>query len=217
MSPDHLLLAGGVIVIAGAFAAAMVRDRRVARRIYWSAWLFAIPVIASTFMDRGWKMAAAAAAVGVVAALLIAYMRTPYLKISGTIYAYTLVDSRPDPPAEAPSPPFDAYGGIITAPKLWWTLAIITCGVGALSIQTGLSGATLGCALTAVAALAAVGILDHRDNLPFARGQFGQFALVGFTSIPVFLAPAIAYVVTYYWLSGRGRIDHELSDDARSG
>lgn len=33
--PDHLILAGGVVIVAGGFAAAIVGSRRVGRHLYW--------------------------------------------------------------------------------------------------------------------------------------------------------------------------------------
>lgn len=83
-------------------------------------------------------------AVGVSAAVFVAYLRTPFLKIGGTIHAYTLLDSRPDPPAQAPPPPLDAYSGLVTARKLWWTLAVFGIAMAASALQGGLRGTTVG-------------------------------------------------------------------------
>ncbi len=171
MAPDHLILVGGVVVVAGCLAAAIVGSRRVARHLYWWSWFIGISVISCAFADRGWRMAAAAVAVGLIAAVCVAYMRTPFLKIGNTIHAYTLVDSRPDPPAQAPPPPPDAYAGLVTARKVWWTLAIFSIAAAASALRAGLSGTTVGIGAVLATMLLVTGHLDVRDGFPVARKQ----------------------------------------------
>lgn len=58
------------------------------------------------------------------------------------------------------------------------------------------------------------GYLDAREGFPVARRQFLQLGLIVVTSIPVFLAPPIAYVLLYWTRGGSFRISSRDDDEA---
>jgi hypothetical protein len=75
---------------------------------------------------------------------------------------------------------------------------------------------TLGAAAFAVALLAFTGFIDARERFPVSRRQYVPLAVTVIASIPVFLVPPLAYVMTY-WAGGGGsktsRIDEDDSAD----
>ncbi|MGV9797805.1 hypothetical protein ACWDTP_07070 [Mycobacterium sp. NPDC003449] len=203
MAPQTLIIAGALIVIAGAFVAAFVDNPRHQRWSYWCGWLAGTAVIACAFVDQGWRMTASAAGIGLVGAVTIAYFRTPYIKIGGRVFAFTLVHS--DTTQHGGGSPTrhnpDAYGNFLTAGKYWWTTAVLSIGVGVLQLLEGRTELTLGLAVVISVLLAVTGHLDVRDRFPVARRQFVALGVVAVSSIPIFLSPILAYAVTYYWLA----------------
>lgn len=105
-----------------------------------------------------------------------------------------------------------AYSDLNPA-SFWWSLALMSVLVGVSTSQMGLTEATLGAAALITASLGIVGHFDMRDRFPVARKQYVPFAVVVVASIPLFLAPVLAYGVTYYWLAGGDAQDRD-SDDA---
>src|ERR1700758_2337782 len=133
---DALLIAGVCAGLVAAVASIFVRDRRLDRSIYWLGWLTATSCISFAVLPRGWQASLALGLLGVFAAVVYAYLRTPFLKIGGRIYALSITDSRPDPPENGtleeppPAPPRDSYpttAGPVSARNLWWVLVALTC------------------------------------------------------------------------------------------
>ena len=215
----HALLIAGVCAgLVAAVASVFVRDRRLDRRIYWLGWLIATSCISFAVLPRGWQASLAIGLLGVFAAVVYAYLRTPFLKIGGRIYALSITDSRPDPPANdtteepPPAPPRDSYpttAGPVSARNLWWVLVALTCLVSVGVYLVGWAWQmVLGAALLAVLG-GIFGIDDATRKLPIARGQHVQAFIVSVASILLWLAPPVCYVVGYgigrRWPMGRGK------------
>ncbi|MDH6198804.1 hypothetical protein M2272_005464 [Mycobacterium frederiksbergense] len=208
--PNVLLVAGIAIGIAGVSTAMFVKNISVERRIYWISWLLATPLISLSIHDRGWRSVAVVAAMCLTMSWLYAYLRTPYIKFGDRVHAYTLFNSRPDPPTDgSPHPPIDhpvdAYGNWLTAPKFWWTIAIFSAVAGLLAAEQSRMPVTIGGAAFIVAILAFVGYIDSHENFPVARRQYVQLAVVVIASIPLLMLPPIAYALGYYSLNPRPR------------
>jgi hypothetical protein len=137
---------------------------------------------------------------------MLAYFRTSYLKIGDRVYAFTLRDSGIEPPP-------DSYGDVLTAPKAWWTLTILTGMTGYLAVDVGMSGITLATAGFAATLLAIVGHLDARERYPIARRQFVAFGLLVAASLPVFLVPPLTYVAAYWAAGGSFRLSYRGADE----
>lgn len=215
----HVLLIAGVGAgLVAAVASIFVRDRRLDRNIYWLGWLIATSCISFAVLPRGWQASLAIGLLGVFAAVVYAYLRTPFLKIGGRIYALSITDSRPDPPANdtteepPPAPPRDSYpttAGPVSARNLWWVLVALTCLVSVGVYLVGWAWQmVLGAALLAVLG-GIFGIDDATRKLPIARGQHVQAFIVSVASILLWLAPPVCYVVGYgigrRWPMGRGK------------
>ncbi|MCV7282838.1 hypothetical protein H7J88_24690 [Mycolicibacterium flavescens] len=185
-------------------SAAFTKEAQCARRVYWLSWLAAGAFMALAAADRGVASSCIVAGAAAVFALMYAYLRTPYVRLGDRIYAYTIPDSRPDSPDgsnEPPPLPPDCYYGYLTAPKMWWTLALITCVLAFTRVELGLSSATLGLGAFTVGALALAGHVDARARFALARRQWVPLAIIVTASVPLFLAPPIAYVATF-WAAG---------------
>ena len=217
-SPDLLLILGLAVGIAGLTLTVFVNRIRLERLIYWLSWLLATSLISASVLDRGWRSVALIAGVCAGAAFLYAYMRTSYVKIGGRVYAYTLFNSRPDPPDDGSPPPVpdrptDAYGNFLTASKYWWTIAVFSIIAGFLAIHDGRTAVVIGAAVALVALLAPTGLVDAREGFPVCRHQYLQLVVIVAASIPVFLLPPLAYAVTY-WASGGSRRPCASDNDA---
>lgn len=213
-----LLIAGVGAGLVASMASVFVRDRRLDRKIYWLGWLIATSCISFAVLPRGWQASLAIGLLGVFAAVLYAYLRTPFLKIGGRIYALSINDSRPDPPTgevpeELPSaPPPDSYpttAGPVSARNLWWVLVALTC---LMSVGVYLVGWVWQVVLATVvlAVLGGIfGVDDATRKLPMARGQYVQAFIVSVASILMWLVPPVCYLLGYgigrRWPMGRGR------------
>jgi hypothetical protein len=62
---------------------------------------------------------------------------------------------------------------------------------------------TLGAAAFAVAMLAITGFIDARAPFPISRRQYIQLAVIVIASIPMYVVPPLAYLMTY-WTGGSG-------------
>jgi hypothetical protein len=208
-----LIAAGGLLILVGTVIAIFLNNIRVERRLFWACWLMGSIIMAFALADRGWTSVVWGLAAGLVGAVIVAYFRTSYIRINGRTYAFSIPDSRPDPPRDgsppppATPPPHDAYR-TLTAPKFWWTLAVFTCTAGFLAWDMGMSPPTLGATVFACALLALTGYLDAREGFPIARRQFIQLGLIVIASIPLFLAPPIAYVLLYWTRGGSFRLSY---------
>lgn len=195
-----------VILFAGLLSLLFVRDVRYARPVYWLSWAIGGCVMSLAVVDRGLPAVCLAAGAAVGFASLYAYFRTPYIKIGGRVFAFTIPDSRPDPPRSGrppllPPAPFDSYREFITAPKLWWALAVVTCVAAYAGYEFGITGATLGLTALVTATIALIGHWDAREHFPVARRQSIQLSVIVVASIPLFLVPPVGYFAAF-WAAG---------------
>ncbi|PRI13167.1 hypothetical protein [Mycobacterium shigaense] len=211
-----LFIAGFCAGLGGAVTSALIDDRRRARKIYWLGWLVNAVCFSVGALTQGWQPSLGFGLLCVFVAVFYAYMRTPYVKIRGRIYAISNIDSQPDPPLgetantepmRTDSDPTDF--GSVSAPKVWWTLVALTILVAANVYFFGWPAqAILGTAfLTLVCA--AAGVDDATRKLPIARGQYVQAGIAAVVSFLLWLAPCIAYLFGYAigqrWPMGRGK------------
>ena len=139
-----------------------------------------------------------------------AYAYTPYIKISGKVYALTVQDSQPDPDensARAPGttvteqahdPAPDAYSGLLSATKMWWLLIplliISTGNIYAFAFSRGEWWvAVIGLAFIVFLAVA-MGFGDASWEYGIARGHRVQFAIAAIVTVGVF---AVLYLAAY--------------------
>lgn len=202
-TPNLWILVGLVIGVVGAVILGVASNVRFERRVYWSTWLLSLSVMTLGAAQRGWRTALVMYGVAVAMSVLIAYLRTSYLKIGGRIYSYSIARTQPDPPQDgSPAPPVapppDAYRGQVTATAHWCLLTVFSVVAGTSALMLGMGPATLGAGVFAVVMLAFTGYLDSYDGFPIARRRWVQLALIVVSSIPLFLLPPIAYLIGYY-------------------
>jgi hypothetical protein len=205
---DISLFSGMAVLFGGVILLFFVSDRRRERLIYWSSWTIGGLLIALALLPRGSNVAIGVVAATVFAAVFYAYMRTPYIKICGKIFAFGLRDSQPDPPingASAPrvsgqeyDPAPDSYGGMATAQKTWWLLAAVMVTCTLLVFIYIMRDEGVWYAVGGVVALILAGIsFGHGDaswGYPIARGQLTQFIVTGIVTLGAF---TVVYLGTY--------------------
>lgn len=214
---SKFLVATGLLVLLSTTVIMPLRieRRRLERRIYWGGWLVATPLIALSVLPRGLRGTVLAALLCALLALGQAYVDTPYLKIGGHIYAFTINDSRPDPPEDGTDPgpppprPTDSYDSLsgISARNGWWLVVGMTgLGTSNVLLVGWETGTVLGVAFI-VACGALMGVDDAQRKLPRARGQWVQAYFITVISIPMWLLPPIAYLIGYQarqrWLTSK--------------
>ena len=197
-----VLCCGFAVVAVGMIGGAFLRGRRRQRRTYWASWLIGglLMVAATGHSDprSGLNMAAFAAAMSV----MIAYLKSPYLKIGDKIYALSLDDRQPDPPedgepARPPVPrPTDSYGNL-SAATYWW---LMTAMLGSGAIVIAFEGFSAGPVWPAGFFSLCVGITGYGDaaqGFGVVRGKYLPAAVLTVVSIPLLLVPPLLYLVGY--------------------
>lgn len=194
---------------------AYVPDRRTKRRIYWSGWIASAACAALSLLPRGAKTTAIVFIGFTLVTIFWAYLTTPYLKIGSRIYAFSMLDSRPDPPRdggpEAPMPPPapDSYPAHVSAQNFWWLVTVITTASAAGVYLGGWAWQMILCTAGLTAGAVMVGIDDATRKLPKARGQHVQALISSVASLVLWLAPPIGYFLGYQvgkrWPMGKGK------------
>lgn len=203
LTSGQWIAVGFAVVAAGGLTLAFSNNVRFERKVFWSTWFVGTAVMALAVTVRGWATAVLMFAVTAGLGVLIAYLRTPYLKVGGRIFSYTIARTQPDPPADgSPPPPViappDSYRGVVTAPTHWWSLTVFSVVAGVTTIVIGMGRETLAGAALMVVLLAFTGYLDAKDRFAIGRGQRVQLILIVIASVPNFLLPPIAYLIAYY-------------------
>lgn len=210
-----------VCFIAGFSLSSLPITRSAQRRIYW---LFACLAAVSGFLMCYPDRAKGIGVAGLFAAGMVvaAYTATPYIKIGGRIFALSIADSRHDGPEAAyrsgggvdPTP--NSYGGMLSAAKLWWMLAVIAVIAGgnvyyaAVGRENGLIP-WASAAFLALLALAA-GYSDGSWDYPIARRQYLQLATASLVTAGAF---PVLYL-TFYFTATRWPLRREQSLEYRT-
>ncbi|ORB54834.1 hypothetical protein BST42_08535 [Mycolicibacterium rhodesiae] len=200
-------LAVGFLAVASAALPISIKRKR---WTFWTCWIAAAILLALSGVGRGIAEAGIAALVAVVGGGLFAFYFTPFIKIGGRVRTFWISDAREDPDTP-PSPP-DSYLERVTAPSMWWNLALVGVITGGFALSMGWLAPVgiMGGALLA-APLALIGYLDRKDRYPVARGRYVPFAIVVLSSIPTLLWPTLVYFVAYYMTTPtpREELTHE--------
>jgi hypothetical protein len=184
------------------------RNRSWERRVAWSGVSrAAICVFLASLRD--WKLGIGLAIFCVAFMTAAAYFYTPYIKIRGKVYAFSVQDSLPatfangastpsrDDPDYDPAP--DSYGGMATAQKAWWLniFAMAICSFNVMAYFVDKDNPWLAALLAAAIILAATafGYGDAIWGYSIARGQRLQFWIIAIITAGVF---TIVYLGAYY-------------------
>lgn len=188
-------------------------SRSTQRRIYWiNAFLAAIAGFAMFYPD--WQKGLGMGAFLFAVMTFIAYAATPYIKIDGKIYAFTVTNSQPDPqdtPTTAGNdsdgasstnridPVPDSYSGMLTPATLWWSLVVLAVFLAANVYFFVFTDGKASVAAVSGAFLAFLAITggygDASWGYPIARGKYVPFCVVSVITAGAF---ALLYLSAYY-------------------
>jgi hypothetical protein len=191
------------IILATLALLAHADARHLKRRIFWIGWLAAAACAAVSLLPLGISTTVAVFISFALAIVLRAYLRTPYLKIGGRIYALSMSNSRPDPPRDGspaepmPPAPHDSYPLQVSAQTFWWIVTVLACFFAASVYLGGWVSLTILCTAGLSAGAVMCGIDDATRKLPMARGQHVQAFFVSVASILLWFAPPICYFAGY--------------------
>jgi hypothetical protein len=197
-----LLWCGFAVVAVGLIGGAFLKGRRRQRRTYWVCWLVGGLIMAAAMGHSDPRQGLAMAAFAAIMSVMIAFFKSPYLKIGGTIYALSLDDRQPDPPEDGepavpPVPrPTDSYGNL-SAATYWWLMTALL-GSGAIVIAfEGFSAEPLWPAGFFSLCVGITGYADASHGFGVVRGRYLPATVLTLVSIPLLLAPPLLYLVGY--------------------
>lgn len=179
------------------------KNRRAGRRAYWGGALIASISAFFVFYPPDVKAGIAFSLLACFLMIFTAYSYTPYIKIRGKIYAYTVRDSVPDPSPDGTPPPGiddpgydpapDSYGSLATAKKIWWSMvfAMVIC-MGTIDTTRPWHTAISVCLVVFFAI--GFGYGDASWGYPIARGQRPQFVIIAIITVGVF---TVLYFAAY--------------------
>ncbi len=183
------------------------------RRIYWTG-VAGAAVCAFLLVWPNWREGLLVAAFGVAFMTLTAYFLGPYIKIGGRVWALHLRDEQAET-GGAVVVPASAYGGVITAARLWW-MAVFGMAICAMGVADYVVGTrerpwlSLMLAIVLVVQALAYGYMDGAPGYAVARGQYVQFVIIGLITVSVF---TLLYLVAF--LIGRNNYRHAGRSGAR--
>lgn len=221
---EVLLWCGFAVVAVGMIGAAFLHGRRSQRRTYWVSWLIGglIMVAATGRTDPQLALTMAGFSAGM--SVMIAFLKSPYLKIGNTIYALSLDDRQPDPPADGepaqpPVPrPADSYGNL-SAATYWWLMTVLL-GAGAIVVAADGWSTTPHWSVGFFALCVGItGYADTSQGFGVVRGQYLPATVLTLVSIPLLLVPPLLYLVGYAIGTNspqRGRQDTDTREGAES-
>ena len=178
---------------------------RVQRRIYWT--LAGTAGVAGIFLKYpSLDDAVLLGLFPVVVMTFMAYVGTPYIKIGGKIYTFTITDPDPEDtaasepnPSNRTDPHPDSYSGLLTATTMWWALSgpAVIGTVNVYFAAIGKGEIWVGVMSGVFFAMLAVGTAygDASWGYPIARGQYLQFVVITVITAGVFY---FLYVAAYY-------------------
>lgn len=192
-NPRTLLFFVGALLFLALPLLASVNDDRwdigTQRRVYWSG-TFGAALCAFLAGLPDW-LGGVQFAAGVVLLLTAnAYLLTSYLKVGGRVVALHPRDAADaDAGASDDRPPADAYGGSLTAPKMWWMLVVgmVICAANVVG-RYGASLLWIAFAIPVLLLAIGFGYMDAAARQRFARGQLVQFAIIAVVTAGVFAA-----------------------------
>jgi uncharacterized membrane protein YhaH (DUF805 family) len=192
---------GLAVVLVGMVGGAFLDGRRRQRRAYWLSWLTggAIMMFADHLNGGSGLMIGALLA---VMSVMIAFFKSPYLKIGNRIYAVSLEDRRPDPPAdgepaEPPAPlPTDRYG-TLSAATFWWLMAAMHAAVALVVVYEGWTTRQVLLIAAFAVLIGMTGFGDSARGFTRVRGRYAPGAVFLIASIPLFGAPPLLYLLGY--------------------
>lgn len=191
---------GVIIALGGMMASPFFPQRHQQRRVYWGCWLVGGSVLTlvgeHAAPGQGWLFAVIMA----VSSLMIAFFKSPYIKIGGRIYSARLDERQPDPPRDgrpAPDPeplPADRYNDQLSAGTFWWLLAVTGTGSSIVVLDSGWTFHSYMLAAMLIAVLAWTGRQDGRGGHCVARGRYLPATVCAAASVAMFLIPVAAYL-----------------------
>jgi uncharacterized membrane protein YhaH (DUF805 family) len=192
---------GLAVVLVGMVGGAFLDGRRRQRGAYWLSWLTggAIMVLADCLNGGSGLMIGALL---VAMSVMIAFFKSPYLKIGGRIYAVSLEDRQPDPPAdgepaEPPAPlPADRYG-TLSAAAFWWLMAAMHGAAAVVVVFEGWTSPQVLLVAAFALVLGMTGFGDSSRGFTRLRGQYVPGVVCLIASIPLFGVPPLLYLLGY--------------------
>lgn len=195
----------GVVVVAlaiGVIQSFFNHSRASQRRMYWTCAAISVTAGLLAFYPP-WTRGLGASAFLAGVMVVIAYAYTPYIKIRGRICSLGIQTPDPeDVPRESASdqahPAQDAYGGTLTAAKMWWILVplMLISAVNTYAFATGEGEwwvAAIGIVFLLFLAITS-GYGDASWGYPIARGQRIQFIVLVVVTLGTF---TLIYLVAY--------------------
>ncbi|QRY53843.1 hypothetical protein [Mycolicibacterium septicum] len=206
---DWMFWVGAAIVLVGVGNGIFLSNRRLERRIYWLCWVAGGLVMVLATRAQNPDRALGLVGFSVAMATMMAFFRTPYLKIGNTIYAISGGDRKPDPPEE--DGVTDGSYGRLRAPTVWWLLAIFV-GAGAYVVwDEGWAAMPSVAAGIFTLCTAMTGFVDITGDFSRFRRQYVPAAVLAVASIPLYCAPPLLYLLCYEigrWLKADGSRTH---------
>lgn len=202
---DGVFWTGAAIVLVGVASGIFLNDRRLMRRIYWLSWLAGGLLMTLATRDQDPSRTLGIVGFAVAMSVMMAFFRTPFLKIGNTIYAASSSDREPDPPEEDEDAGSALSYGKLRAPTVWWLLAILVGASAYVVWSEGWTGRSAVVAGSFALAAAIIGFVDMAGDSPRFRRQYVPAAVLTVVSIPLYCAPAVLYVLCYEigrWLKG---------------
>jgi hypothetical protein len=203
MAERLLLFAGLGMLCFAMMGSHFFSSRNRQRRAYWLSWLLGGSLVVVSVAHRGLDWALMPASMIAFFSVYWAFMKTPYLKIGGRIFALTLDNRVPDTSdrddeRESPSDlPADRYGNL-SARAFWWLAALLVAAAGAAVTISGWHDIKQ--IMSAGFFTLAAGLVGYRDGaggFTRVRGQRVPALVAAAASILLFAAPPALYLLGY--------------------
>lgn len=202
---DWVFWTGGVIAGIGIGSGIFLNDRRLERQIYWLCWLAGGLVMTLAVRAQNPDRLLSIVGFAVSMSVMMAFFRTPYLKIGNTIYAASSSDREPDPPKDDEDDGSVLNYGKLKASTVWWLLAILVGAAAFLVWDEGWAVSPVVVAGIFTLCAAMIGFVDTAGDFPRFRSQYVPAAALAVVSIPLYSAPPLLYLLSYEigrWLKG---------------